>query len=156
MVLENVCRWFWANFAGFKHTLARHKIAEIIRAPIQAQMDQVYPKNPVHTTQDRPRPIGLGQWGPGQPAGWSWGRLAHLAGRPTYWSADLAHGPHRLNQATCRLPVAPLGRFGESHPVAPCYKYKGGGEIREHTHTHTHLTSLLSCIPCIVFRLSGV
>ena len=41
--------------------------------------------------------------------------------------ADLAHGPHRLNQATCRLPVAPLGRFEESHPVAPCYKYKGRG-----------------------------
>ena len=47
------------------------------------------------------------------------------ADRPTR-SADLAHGPHRLSQATCCLLVGPLGRFGESHPVAPCYKYKGG------------------------------
>ena len=40
------------------------------------------------------------------------------AGRPA-WSADLAHGPHHLNQATCRLLVGPLGRFGEFHPMAP-------------------------------------
>ena len=45
---------------------------------------------------------------------------------PTGRSADLARGPHRLSQATCRLLVDPLGQFGESHPVAPCYKYKGG------------------------------
>ena len=44
-------------------------------------------------------------------------------GRPT----DLARGPHRLSQATCRLLVSPLGRFVESRPVAPYYKYKGGG-----------------------------
>ena len=41
--------------------------------------------------------------------------------------ADQAHGPHRLNFATWRLPVAPLGRFGVLRPVAPSYKYKGGG-----------------------------
>ena len=29
----------------------------------------------------------------------SWGRLAARAGRPTYRSADQAHGPHRLNLA---------------------------------------------------------
>ena len=46
-------------------------------------------------------------------------------GRPT-WSVDLARGPHRLSQATCRLLVGPLCWFGESHPVALCYKYKGG------------------------------
>ena len=46
------------------------------------------------------------------------------ADRPTR-SADLARGPHRLSQATCRLLVGPLGQFGESHPVALCYKYKG-------------------------------
>ena len=39
-------------------------------------------------------------------------------GRPT-WSVDLARGPHRLSQATCRLLVGPLGRFGEFHPMAP-------------------------------------
>ena len=42
-------------------------------------------------------------------------------GRPT----DLARGPHHLSQATCRLLVGPLGQFGVSHPVAPCYKYRG-------------------------------
>ena len=74
------------------------------------------------------------------------------SGRP----ADLARGPHCLSQATCCLLVGPLGRFGESHPVAPCYKYNGGWRIG-HTHTHTtHHSPLLSCIPCIVFRLSGV
>ena len=59
-------------------------------------------------------------------------------GRP----ADQAHGPHRLNFATWRLPVAPLGRFGVLQPVAPSYKYKGWGvENRTHTHTHTpHFT----------------
>ena len=61
------------------------------------------------------------------------------AGRPA-WSAALARGPHRLFQATCRLLVGPLGRFGEFHPVAPCYKYKGV-ENRKHT---PHLP-LLSC-----------
>ena len=76
------------------------------------------------------------------------------ADRPT-WSADLARGPHHLSQVTCRLQVGPLGRFGEFHPVAPYYKYKGGVENRTHTHTPHH-SPLLSCIPCIVFRLSGV
>ena len=57
----------------------------------------------------------------------SWGRLAASAGRPTYRSAAQAPGPHRLNFATWRLPVAPLGRFGVLRPVAPSYKYKGGG-----------------------------
>ena len=57
----------------------------------------------------------------------SWGLLAARAGRPTYRSADQSHGPHRLNFATWRLPVAPLGRFGVLWPVAPSYKYKGGG-----------------------------
>ena len=37
--------------------------------------------------------------------------------------------------------------------MAPCYKYKGGWRIE---HTHTPHTPLLSCIPCIVLRLSGV
>ena len=60
--------------------------------------------------------------------------------RPTR-SADMARGPHRLSQATCRLLVGPLGRFGESHPVAPCYKNKGV-EIRTHTHT-PHTSPLL-------------
>ena len=59
-----------------------------------------------------PEEVGGGWW-PGQ------------ADRPT-WSADLARGPHHLSQATCRLMVGPLGRFGESYPVAPSYKYKWG------------------------------
>ena len=82
-----------------------------------------------------------GGWWPGQ------------ADRPT-WSADLARGPHHLSQATCRLLVGPLGRFGESYPVEPSYKYKWGGRDYD-THTHTTLP-LLSCTSCIVFRLSGV
>ena len=83
----------------------------------------------------------------------SWGWLAARAGRPA--DANQAHGPHRLNFSTWRLPVAPLGRFGVLRPVAPSYKYKGG-YIIEHTHTHTHTHLFLSCFPCIVFRLSGV
>ena len=72
----------------------------------------------------------------------SWGRLAARAGRPTYRSADQAHGPYRLNFATWRLPVAPLGRFGVLRPVAPSYEYKG---VENRTHTHTpHFTHLSS------------
>ena len=44
------------------------------------------------------------------------------------WSADQARGPHRLNIDTWCLLIGPLGQYGESHLVAPCYKYKGGGE----------------------------
>ena len=55
-----------------------------------------------------------GGWWPGQ------------ADRPT-WSADLARGPHYLNQGTWRLHVGPLRWFGVLQPMAPCYKYKGGG-----------------------------
>ena len=57
----------------------------------------------------------------------SWGRWAARAGRPTYRSADQAYGPHRLNFAMWRLPIASLGRVGVLRPVAPSYKYKGGG-----------------------------
>ena len=70
------------------------------------------------------------------------GRLAPLAGWPA-WSADLARGPHHLNQATCRLLIGPLGRFGEFHPVAPSYKHKG---VENRIHTHTTLTSPLLLI----------
>ena len=48
-------------------------------------------------------------------------------GGPTGRSADQAHGPHRLNFTTWRLPIAPLCRFGVLRPVAPSYKYKGRG-----------------------------
>ena len=44
-----------------------------------------------------PEEVGGGWW-PGQ------------ADRPT-WSADLARGPHRLNQGTWRLPIGPLHRL---------------------------------------------
>ena len=61
-------------------------------------------RGPDKEAQDSlPEEVGGGWW-PGQ------------ADRPT-WSADLARGPHRLNQGTWRLPIG---------PVAPCYKYKGG------------------------------
>ena len=55
--------------------------------------------------------------------GWRHG----LVSRPP-WSADQARGPHRLNIDTWCLLIGPLGQYGESHLVAPCYKYKGGGE----------------------------
>ena len=129
-------------------------MAEIIRAPIQAQMDQVYPKNLVQTTQDRPSPTGLRQGGPGQPAGRSWGRLAHLAGRPTYRSADLAHGPHRLILDMWRLPVGCLSWFQVLQPVAPSYKYKGRG-VEEWTHTHHTLSTHLSPLELEAFILDA-
>ena len=44
-----------------------------------------------------PEEVGGGWW-PGQ------------ADRPT-WSADLARGPHRLNQGTWRFPIGPLRRL---------------------------------------------
>ena len=57
-----------------------------------------------------------------------------LPGRPTYWSADQAHGPHLLNFAMWCLPVACLSRFARDQlqmtpplAVAPSYKYKGRG-----------------------------
>ena len=56
-----------------------------------------------------------GGWQPGQ------------ADQPSR-SADLACGPHRLNQGTWGFPIGPLRRLCWLHPVAPCYKYKGGGE----------------------------
>ena len=55
------------------------------------------------------------------------GLLAHLAGRPTYWSADQAHGPHCLSFDMWRLPAGCLSRFQVLQPVAPSYKYKGRG-----------------------------
>ena len=73
------------------------------------------------------------------------------ADRPTR-SADLACGPHRLNFATCCLLTGCSRRFCKLHPVAPCYKYKGGWRIG---HTHTTLTSPLLFTSCIVCRLSG-
>ena len=87
-------------------------------------------RGPDNEAQDSlPEEVGGGWW-PGQ------------ADRPT-WSADLARGPHRLNQGTWRFPIGPLRRLCWLHPVAPCYKYKGGVENRTHTHTHpTHLSSL--------------
>ena len=78
------------------------------------------------------------------------GRSAgQLPGRPTYWSADQAHGPHRLNFDTWRFPVACLGRFARDQlqmapplAVAPSYKYRGGrGEMKRTPHT-THPTQL--------------
>ena len=95
------------------------------------------------SSDDRPRPTELGQGGPGQPAGRSWGRLAHLAGRPTYWSADQAHGPHRLSIDTWRLPASCLSRFQVLQPVAPNYKYKGRGRGMD-THTSHPLNSPFS------------
>ena len=77
-----------------------------------------------------------------------WPEQAH---RPT-WSADQARGPHRLNQGMWRFPIGPLRRLCWLHPMAPCYKYKG---VENRTHT-PHTSHLLSYIPCIVFRLSGV
>ena len=88
---------------------------------------------------------------PPEEVGGSW--WPEQADRPT-WSADLARGLHRLNQGTWHFPIGPLRRLCWLHPMAPCYKYKGGWRIG-HTHT-THHSLLLSCIPCIVFRLSGV
>ena len=75
-----------------------------------------------------PEEVGGGWW-PGQ------------ADRPT-WSADLARGPHCLNQGTWCFPIGPLRRLCWLHPVAPCYKYKGGGG-ENRRHTHTPLTSPL-------------
>ena len=49
------------------------------------------------------------------------------ADRPT-WLADLARGPHCLNQGMWRIPIGPLRQLCWLHPMAPCYKYKGGGE----------------------------
>ena len=71
--------------------------------------------------------------------GWCHG----LVDRPP-WSADQARGPHRLNLDTWHLPSGSLGRLQGSHPMAPCYKYRGV-EIRTHTHTHhtPHISPLL-------------
>ena len=41
----------------------------------------------------------------------SWGRLEPWAGRPASWSADLAHGPHRLNFATWCFLTGSQSRF---------------------------------------------
>ena len=43
-------------------------------------------------------------------------------------------------------PTASTSQVSPPHPVAPCYKYKGGG-VENWTHTHTpHLTHLLLCL----------
>ena len=76
-------------------------------------------RRPDKEAQDSlPEEVGGGWW-PGQ------------ADRPT-WSADLARGPHCLNQDTWRLLIGHLGRLQGSHPMASCYKNKGV-EIRTHT-----------------------
>ena len=79
--------------------------------------------------QDSPLEEDGGGWWPGQ------------VDRPT-WSADLARGPHCLNQDTWRLLIGHLGRLQGSHPMAPCYKYKGGRDYDTHTHTPHFLSSL--------------
>ena len=75
-----------------------------------------------------PEEVGGGWW-PGQ------------AGQLTR-SADLARGPHCLIQDTCRLLIGPQGRLQGPHPMAPCYKYKGGRDYDTHTHTPHFLSSL--------------
>ena len=57
--------------------------------------------------QDSPPEEVGGGWWPGQ------------TDRPT-WSADLARGPHHLNQGTWRFPIGPLCWLCWLHPVAPC------------------------------------
>ena len=129
---------FWANIQVTSTT--RHKITEIIRAPIQAQMDQKWCKNQIQTSQDRPNPMWTRQGGPEQPVWRSWGRLAPLGRRPTTLVVGQARGPHRLIQAMWCLLIGLLGRLQGSHPVAPYYKYKG---VEIMTHTPHFLSSML-------------
>jgi len=71
-------------------------------------------RGPDKEAQDSlPEEVGGGWW-------------TEQADRPT-WSADLARGPHRLNQGTWHLPIGPFPWLHRFSPVAPCYKYKGGG-----------------------------
>ena len=66
------------------------------------------------------------------------------ADRPA-WSADRPVGPTALCLLRGDVSLAHnigLLRIGSFSPVAPCYKYKGGGwRMRTHTHTHTHTSS---------------
>jgi len=64
--------------------LARHKITENIRVPIQAQMDQVKPKNWSKPSWGRPCLNFRTRGDQDKPTPGSWGRLAARAGRPTY------------------------------------------------------------------------
>ena len=70
-----------------------------IRAPIQAQMDQSSPRTEAKRVKTGQSQCGSDKEAQTSPSPSSWGRLAARAGRPTYRSADQAHGPHRLNLA---------------------------------------------------------
>ena len=106
--------------------------------PVKTRQAQAFRQE---EAQDSPLEEDGGGWRPRQ------------VDQPT-WSAELVCGPHRLNFDTCHLLTGCSSRLCKLSPVAPCYKYKGGGRDYD-THTHTTLP-LFSCTSCIVFRLSGV
>ena len=151
MVLENVCRWFWTNFAGFKNTLARHKSQKLLEHQFRLKWTKCSPRikfKPLKTSQNQRDSDKAAQNSPPEEVGggWSLGQ----AGRP-------AVGPTALRLLCGSWGLAynvGLLRNGSFSPMAPCYKCKGGREW-EHTHTHTH-TPFNTLTSCIVFRLSGV
>ena len=142
-----VTRKLWPDIKSQKLSEHRFRL-RWTKSDARTQFKQVKTGQPQHGSdkeaQDSlPEEVGGGWW-PGQ------------ADRPT-WSADLAHGPHRLNQGTWRFPIGPLRRLCWFHPVAPCYKYNEGWRIgHPHTHTLSHSPHTSHFLSCIVFRLSGV
>ena len=79
------------------------------------------------------------------------------ADRPT-WSATWPVGPTASTRARGASPLVPYVGCASFTPWLPAINTRRGRGWRiGHTHTHTtHHSPLLSCIPCIVFRLSGV
>ena len=79
------------------------------------------------------------------------GRPTDLPGRLTW--------PVALTASTRARGVSPLVPYISCEGFTPWHlaiKTRGVG-VENRTHTHTpHTSHLLSCIPCIVFRLSGV
>jgi len=84
-----------------------------------------------------PEEVGGGWW-PGQ------------ANRPT-WSAAWPVGPTTSTRARCASPLVPYVGCAGFTPWLPAINTRG-----VENRIHTHHSPLFSCIPCIVFRLSGV
>ena len=80
------------------------------------------------------------------------GRPTDLPGRPTR-----PVGPTASPRARGASPLVPYVSCAGFIPWLPAINIRGWRIGHTHTHTHTHTPHLfLYCIPCIVFRLSGV
>jgi hypothetical protein len=113
MVVENVCRWFWANFAAKRCGMIQDTTFRQIKAwHMSWQGLEGLPEQGTDITEAIPHTIN--KWAQDTArqdkaeVGWPhW-----VAGRPPdRWRLS---GPHGLNPATWRLTIGSQGRFTQA------------------------------------------